>query len=437
MSSAKSLNLRARCAECLYQVVDRGRSLSDALPQVQQGIDNAKDKALMAQICYGVLRMLPTLDFCCSKLLDKPLKGKKRVFQFLLYVGLYQLIAMRIPAHAALSETVEGAQSLKAGGLKGMINAVLRNFQRNQAQLLADAEQVETCRYNHPSWFIKKLKSHYPESWQDILMANQQQAPMWLRVNAKQFNKGQYLDHLAQADIAAVGYDALDMGIRLEKPTDVTKLPGFAEGSCSVQDGAAQFAAQLMQVKAGERVLDACAAPGGKTCHMLELAPDIDMTAIDCDPKRLNSVSENLTRLKLAAKLIAADASDIDSWYDGKPFDRILLDAPCSATGVIRRHPDIKWLRRGADIEALAELQWQILCGMWQLLKPGGTLVYATCSVLPEENKQQMIRFLNETQDAKLDSIGPQDTEQSPGWQLLPGENDCDGFYYCRLVKEG
>lgn len=436
MSKPQNNNLRARCADCLYQVVDRGRSLSDALPVAQIDL-NPNDKALVAQICYGVLRTLPTLDFCCSRLLDKPLKGKKRPFQFLLYVGFYQLLEMRIPPHAALSETVEAAVAMKAGGLKGMINGVLRNFQRQGEALLAQADAVESCRYNHPNWFIKKAKAHYPDKWQDILAANQQQAPMWLRNNAQKQSRQDYLQLLQDAGIDCHDDNALQNAICLQKPTDVTKLPGFFEGHSSVQDGAAQFAAELIGVQPGDRVLDACAAPGGKTCHMLELATDIDMTAIDCDPNRLKSVQENLTRLQLTAKLIAADAADLSAWYDGQPFDRILLDAPCSATGVIRRHPDIKWLRKAADIEQLAQLQWQILNAMWPALKVGGTLVYATCSVMPEENKQQMMRFLHETQNARLDSINESDTVDSPGWQLLPGDNGMDGFYYCRLVKEG
>lgn len=436
MSKGQVQNLRARCAECLYQVVDKGRSLSDALPVAQSGLANPKDKALVAEICYGVLRVLPTLDFCSAKLLDKPLKGKKRPFQFLLYVGFYQLMAMRIPAHAALSETVEGAVAMKAGGLKGMINGVLRNFQRQQEALLEQAKKVDSCRYNHPNWFIKKVKEHYPEDWPEILAANQQQAPMWLRVNRQQYTRDDYLSALLDSEIQAATYNALQSAICLEKPVDVTRLPDFAEGGCSVQDGAAQFAGQLMAVKDGEKVLDACAAPGGKTCHMLEMASSVDMTAIDCDENRLKSVEENLTRLKLSAKLIAADASDVDAWHDGELFDRILLDAPCSATGVIRRHPDIKWLRRAVDIEELAALQWRILNNLWGLLKPGGTLVYATCSVMPEENKQQMTRFLDETQDAELDSIHSTETLENPGWQLLPGQDNMDGFYYCRLVKE-
>ncbi|MFT4927169.1 MAG: 16S rRNA (cytosine967-C5)-methyltransferase, partial [Phenylobacterium sp.] len=415
-------NIRAQAALCLFQVVDKGRSLSDALPQAQGMLANPKDKALLQQLCYGTLRWLPRLDFFCSRLLKKPLKGKQRPFTFLLYVGIFQLTSMRIPAHAAISETVEAAQALKAPGLKAMINGVLRNFQRQQADLDQQADEIEVCRYGHPNWFIKQVKQAYPEQWQQILLANQQQAPMWLRVNQRQFSLSDYTAQLNDAEIAAhafeeLGYDGLEHGICLASPTDVFKLPGFAEGSCSVQDGAAQFAAQILDVQPGDKVLDACAAPGGKTCHMLERQPELtSMLAIDSDENRLLRVQENLDRLQLNAKtsLKTADAADADSFWDGQLFDRILLDAPCSATGVIRRHPDIKWLRRQQDIAQLATLQQSILKQMWAILKPGGTLVYATCSVLPEENQAQISAFLAETDNARLEPINDNDTIEMP-----------------------
>ncbi len=429
-------NIRAQAALCLFQVVDKGRSLSDALPQAQAALVNPKDKALLQQLCYGVLRWLPKLDFYCSRLLQKPLKGKQRPFQFLLYVGIYQLSAMRVPAHAAISETVEAALALKASGLKGLINGVLRNFQRQQQQLDEKAEQIDSCRFGHPNWFIKQIKQCYPEQWQGILEANQLQAPMWLRVNQQQFSGDDYLSQLTAAEIAAEPQAGLEHGIRLVKPTDVFKLPGFAEGSCSVQDGAAQFAAQLMDVQPGDKVLDACAAPGGKTCHMLERQPQLaSMLAIDSDENRLQRVEENLTRLQLTAQMKTADASALDDWWDGEQFDRILLDAPCSATGVIRRHPDIKWLRRQADIAQLATLQQRILSQLWSTLKPGGSLIYATCSVLPQENREQIKAFLAVTADAQHQPLNQQDTLAEPGWQLIPGVDDMDGFYYAKLTK--
>ena len=434
--NATKINLRASAANCIYQVVDKGRSLTDVLPATQAKFDNPKDKALLQQLCYGVLRWLPRLDFFCSRLLQKPLKGKQRPFQFLLYVGCYQLLMTRIPAHAAISETVEAAVTMKAGGLKGLINGVLRNFQRQQETLELAADKAESCRFGHPNWFIKQVKAHYADKWPQILTANQQQAPMWLRVNRRQSGADEYLQRLQAQQIEGQLNSRLNQAICLEKAVDVAKLPDFASGACSVQDGAAQFAAQLLGAKAGERVLDACAAPGGKTCHILELEAQIEtLCALDSDANRLARVTENLQRLQLDATLICDDACKVSSWWDGQLFDRILLDAPCSATGVIRRHPDIKWLRRAEDIEQLAALQQQILMALWPILKPGGTLLYATCSVLPQENTQQMQRFLTQCADARLDPIHSEETETLPGWQLLPGQDNMDGFYYCRLVK--
>jgi 16S rRNA (cytosine967-C5)-methyltransferase len=429
-------NIRALAAGCLFQVVDKGRSLSDVLPVAQDKLINPKDKALLQQLCYGVLRWLPKLDFYSSRLLQKPLKGKQRPFVFLLYVGFYQLSMMRIPAHAAISETVEAVISMNASGMKGMINAVLRSFQRQQQELDEQAEKVDSCRLGHPNWFIKQVKALYPEQWEPILLANQQQAPMWLRVNQQQFSRADYVKQLNDADIATHTHEPLEQGIRLDKAIDVFRLPGFEQGSCAVQDGAAQFAAQVMDVQPGDRVLDACAAPGGKTCHMLERQPQLaSMLALDSDAGRLTRVDENLTRLQLTAQTVAADAADTDSWWDGQLFDRILLDAPCSATGVIRRHPDIKWLRRQDDISQLAKIQKGILERLWATLKPGGTLVYATCSVLAQENGDQIKHFLAVTDDAQLVPINDNDTVVTPGWQLLPGVDDMDGFYYAKLLK--
>ncbi|MBE0364522.1 16S rRNA (cytosine967-C5)-methyltransferase [Pseudoalteromonas ulvae UL12] len=426
-------NLRALAAEVLYQVVDQGQSLNQVLPIAASKV-NPKEKALLQQLCYGVLRYLPSLEHYCRELLAKPLKGKQRVFQFLLYVGIYQLQHMRIPPHAAVAETVNALQALNAPGLKGLVNAVLRNFQRRQDELEQAAEQNEVCKYNHPGWFIKLIKSAYPKQWQQILAANQQQAPMWLRVNQQHHTTQQYLDKLNGASISARLVDGFTDAILLDSACDVFSLPGFADGACSVQDGAAQMAARLLDPQEGERILDACAAPGGKTCHILELANKLDVIALDCDQSRLNRVQENLDRIGLSATLQCADASTPDTWWDKQLFDKILLDVPCSATGVIRRHPDIKWLRRAADIEQLATLQASILETNWSLLKPGGTLIYATCSVLPQENSDQVKAFLAKHQDAVHQPLHNNDTLAQPGWQFLPELND--GFYYAKITKK-
>ncbi|QOL26404.1 16S rRNA (cytosine(967)-C(5))-methyltransferase RsmB [Thalassotalea sp. LPB0316] len=424
-----SKNVRALAAKCVFNVVDKGRSLSEELPLAQaQAAD--KDSALLQEICYGVVRYLPELEYSVRDLVDKPLKGKQRVAHFLLLVGIYQLKYMRIPDHAALNETVSAAKPLKQFHLKGMINAVLRNFLRQNESSLENLP--EPVKYNHPSWFINKLKAAYPEKWQTILQANQAKPPMWLRVNEQHHSVTDYSKLLTQEGIEHTVEQTLAPTILLKSAVDVSKLPGFEQGHVSVQDGAAQQAGWLLEAKAGDSVLDCCSAPGGKTCHVLELTPDCLMTAIDIEDKRLARVQENLTRLNLNAKLVSADATTSD-WWNGERFDRILLDAPCSATGVIRRHPDIKWLRKADDIDALAKVQQEILQNIWQMLKPGGTLLYATCSVLPEENKAQIAHFLANTPEASLVPIT--DNPDDIGWQILPDEQAMDGFYYAKLIK--
>lgn len=440
MAKAPKTNLRADCAKCLCSVVDQQRSLSDVFPAQFNHYEDSRDKALAQEICFGVLRWLPKLDFFCSKLLQQPLKGKKRPLQFLLYVGMYQLLEMRIPAHAAISETVDGAIHLKAPGLKGLLNGVLRNFQRQQETLVNSANDIPSCRFGHPNWIIKQVQASYPEHWESVLSAAQARAPLWLRVNQQKTSGEEYLEQLKAAELDAklVAFQhthTAPVSIELASACPVEKLPKFTNGYASVQDGAAQHAAAFLAPQTNERVLDACAAPGGKTCHLLEIEPTLTVHAVDIDQKRLDRVEENLTRLELNAETKCADLSQLDAWWDGEQYDRILLDAPCSATGVIRRHPDIKWLRRKEDIAELAALQQQLLHALWKTLKPGGTLLYATCSIMPEENQQQVANFLRDTVDASLDKILAEETEQTPGWQLLPGENNMDGFYYARLTK--
>ena len=429
-----TMNLRALAARCCFDVVDQGVSLSEALPKAQALTDNALDKALLQEICFGVLRYLPQLEAVCSQLMNKPLIKQLRPLQFLLYVGIYQLKFMRIPDHAAISETVDAARELKGQSLTKLINGVLRNVQRQPGLFNFDTAP-DAVKYNHPGWFIKSLQQAYPDSWQTLLEANQHKAPLWLRVNVSKLSPTDYAAALTRAGIEYSRPIAdLPQAIKLAQPQDVTTLPGYSEGWFSVQDAAAQYAAVLLGASDGDKVLDACCAPGGKSCHILELAPQAELTALDKDAKRLLRVHDNLDRLGLKATVLAADAAEPESWWQGQLFDRILLDVPCSASGVIRRHPDIRWLRKAADISALAELQQRILQQCWSLLAPGGVLLYATCSVLPAENSAQITQFLQQTTDAKLVPV-PQQNNAEIGWQLLPGEHDMDGFYYARLVK--
>ncbi len=378
-------------------------------------------------------------------LMQKPLTGKQRVFHFLLLVGVYQIKYMRIPDHAAVSETVAATKILKNNHMKALVNAVLRNFVRSlpepasgetEGKVALSSNLPDAIKYNHPSWFIKKIQSGYPEQWQDILNANQQRPPMWLRVNNQHHTSENYQQLLTDDNIDISAVEPLSQAITLEKPIDVNKLPGFDQGWVSIQDAAAQQAARLLDCQPGDNVLDCCAAPGGKTCHILEQTPTIKaMTAIDIEEGRLIRVQENLARLNLTANVITADAAQKD-WWSGELYDRILLDAPCSGTGVIRRHPDIKWLRKASDIDNLVVLQQQILANIWSLLKPGGTLLYATCSILPQENNEQIQKFVEENTDAELISIAKSQTNpEQIGWQILPGDQNMDGFYYAKLFK--
>lgn len=430
------MKTRAQAARVLFQVVDQGQSLSSVLPAAQQQVP-PRDRALLQELCFGSLRWLSRLEALAGQLMSKPLKGKQRPLHFLLLVGLYQLLYTRIPAHAALSETVNATRLLKGDSFRGLINGVLRNVQREQDSLLATVDQQDTCRWAHPSWLVNRLKTAYPDRYLQILEQNNQRPPMWLRVNLAHQSRDAYLSRLQAVGIDIDQLDAAGAGICLTRPCDVDQLPGFAEGDCSIQDGAAQQAAWLLAAEAGDWVLDACAAPGGKTAHMLELQPALaGMVAIDADADRLKRVHDNLQRLQLQADVRQGDAADPDFWWSGLPFDRILLDAPCSATGVIRRHPDIKWLRRPEDIAELVTLQRKILCALWSKLKPGGTLIYATCSVLPDENSHQIRDFLAAYPDAHLVPLHASDTPQTPGLQLLPGEQNMDGFYYAKLIKQ-
>ena len=372
-----------------------------------------------------------------NKLLQKPFKAADADVEALLLVGLYQLLYTRIPAHAAIGETVGCADKLKKPWAKALLNAVLRNAQRESEALLAELERDPVVRTAHPRWLQKSLKAFWPEQWEAICAANNAHPPMILRVNRRHHSRDAYLQLLVEAGIEAQPCTFSQDGIVLAEACDVRNLPGFAEGWISVQDEAAQLAADLLDLAPGQRVLDACCAPGGKTCHILEVEPALaGVVAVDLEAKRLVRVRENLARLGLSAELIAADGRDTATWWDGKPFQRILLDAPCSATGVIRRHPDIKLTRQPDDIAALATLQGELLDAMWPTLEVGGILLYATCSTLPTENTEVIEAFLARTPGAReLDIAGQFGIKQPHGRQLLAQEGGHDGFYYAKLIK--
>nr|WP_318385177.1 16S rRNA (cytosine(967)-C(5))-methyltransferase RsmB [uncultured Enterobacter sp.] len=427
----KNLNLRSMAAQAIEQVVEKGQSLSNVLPPLQQKVSD-KDKALLQELCFGVLRTLSQMEWFINKLMSRPMTGKQRTVHYLIMVGVYQLLHTRIPPHAALAETVEGAVVIKRPQLKGLINGVLRQFQRQQESLVAEFAASDS-RYLHPEWLLKRLQKAYPQRWEAIVEANNQRPPMWLRVNRKHHSRDAWLALLEEAGQQGYTHNDYPDAVRLDSPAPVHTLPGFDEGWVTVQDASAQGCMRFLEPQNGEQILDLCAAPGGKTTHILEVAPDATVLAVDVDEKRLSRVYDNLKRLGLKAQVKQGDGRFPAQWCGEQQFDRILLDAPCSATGVIRRHPDIKWLRRDRDISELAQLQAEILDAVWPHLKPGGTLVYATCSVLPEENSQQIAAFFARTPTATLSGTG---TPERPGQQNLPGAEDGDGFYYAKLIKQ-
>ena len=430
-----SPNPRASAARLLQQL-QSGRSLSELLAGDIKGVGE-RDRALVKAICFGVARWWQRLDALANLLLERPLKSRDADIRALILIGLYQLQYTRVAPHAALAETVEAARVLKKPWAAGLVNALLRRFQRQSKTLLAAADRSQTARYAHPEWLLQALQRAWPRHWQAMVDAANCQPPMSLRVNLARISRSDYFQCLKQAGIAARPIQGVPSGVVLDRAMDVAALPGFSDGLVSVQDGGAQLAAPLLDLRPGQRVLDACAAPGGKTGHILELAPPgVLLTAVDIDFQRLQRVRENLHRLGLTADIATGDAASPQGAWAELRYDRILLDVPCSACGVIRRHPDIKLLRKATDIAALAQMQERILDAAWPLLKPGGMLLYATCSLLPEENQDQVRHFLERQEDAmELPVDATWGHACRPGRQTLPGEATMDGFYYARLLK--
>ena len=438
---------RARAAEAVDAVVTQGRSLDAALPEAEASI-KPSERGLLRALCYGTLRFHWRIRSQLGGLLDRPLKTPDSVIESLIAVGIYQLTDTRIPDHAAVSMTVEASRVLRRPKYASLINAVLRNFLRKNMQ--ADEPDGDQARYCHPAWLLQSLQSDWPDHWPGIVEAGNRQAPMWLRVNASRLAREEYTALLEEADRNADEAPSnqviagVDQAVKLAEPRPVGELPGFSDGQVSVQDAAAQLAAPWLLQGGGTRILDACAAPGGKTGHLLELAGSgADLTAIDLDESRLTRVHENLARLGLSATVLAADASKPEEWWNNNQFDRILLDAPCSASGVIRRHPDIKLNRKAEDIKALAQGQQALLQALWPLLEVNGRLLYVTCSVLTEENDAVIREFLESRADAREDDALPNSNIRDLmhrtmcGYQILPGDQDADGFYFAFLEKVG
>ena len=421
-----------RIASGVVRGVVRGRSLDAELAAALRAHPGAspQQRALIRDLSFGTLRWLGEIDAVLDGLVAKPLTDER--VRAVLRVGLYQLAHGRGPEHAVVDHAVRACERLGARAAKTLVNAVLRTFLRRRELLMAQARRTESARFSYPQWWIEKLRALYPEDHASILDAGNSHPPLTLRVNRRRATVEGYLALLQEH-----GIPARDLGgsaVALERPRPVERIPGFAEGLVSVQDAAAQFAAPLLDAAPGQRVLDACAAPGGKACHLLELA-DIELVALDTDNTRLARLRSNFSRLGLEGRAICGDATAPEEWWDGREFDRILADVPCSGSGVVRRHPDMKWLRRPADIAQFALQQQRILRVLWRLLARGGKLLYATCSLFHEENHAQVAAFLERHGDAvQLTPPATHDGSRPAPGLWLP-EQRHDGFFYALLQK--
>jgi 16S rRNA (cytosine967-C5)-methyltransferase len=430
--------VRLRAANVLLAITQDYQQLDEALDRYNEGLSR-QDQALLQAVCYGVMRWYVELVFWLEKLSKRPFTELKPAVRILILIGLYQLKYMRIPAHAAIHATVDCAAPLKSVKAKGLVNAVLREFQR---YLAADDryrsaldKQPDSIRYSHPEWMLKRFEQDWPDDWRQFAEYNNQQAPMTLRVDTSRTGLEQYLSGLQSSDIKASRHPISPDALVLEEPVDVDSLPGFSQGLVSVQDAAAQLAVPLLVDDQPHHVLDACAAPGGKTAQLLQKARPASLVALDNSAVRLKRVAETLDRIGLPADIVCGDASNPSDWWDNRLFDRILLDAPCSASGVIRRHPDIKYLRSEKALIKIAKRQAKILDALWQLLKPGGMLLYVTCSVFRVENQDQVTAFLQRWPDAGLAEMPVDWGRGKIGRQILPGDENMDGFYFALLMK--
>jgi len=433
-----NLNSRYIALKICLTVTEHGRSLSQTLPEGLAQFSDRRERNFTQNLVLGTLRWQGRLEAIRDHLLKKKLKTKDADLNQLILIGLYQIIYMETPEHAAVGETVSIVQKLKKPWAKGLVNGVLRNFLREQDDICKEVDLKPSYKYAHPQWLFKALRKAYPDHWQDIMKANNEIAPLTLRVNPLYQTRQTLLEKLTASNIEATPHPLSPQAITLQQSTDITQLPSYEDGGFSVQDVAAQQAAHILRPAPGEKVLDACAAPGGKTTHLLELSNNqAQLTALEVAPERMERLAENLYRLDLEADYLVGDASQPDEWWDGELFDKILLDAPCSATGIIRRQPDIKQHRTTEDITALVETQSSILNALWATLKPGGQMLYATCSVLPDENRHQMQQFVERQTDAQVIPLELEGTLtfEEPGYQYLPGTQGVDGFFYCLLEK--
>ncbi len=433
---------RAIAATAVHQVVHSGRNLNDALGHAGADELEPRDRSFVRALVFGTLRTHLRNRYIISKLVERPFRRRDLIVEALLSTGLFALLDSQQPDYAAVSATVDATRELGRPGMRGLVNALLRRFLRERDDLLAAVQHEPEARWQHPQWLIERVQQDWPDDWQSILEAGNQQAPMWLRINRMRTTRADWLARAnTTSEFATAPLQALPAAVVLAHAAAVDELPGFAAGECSVQDAASQVPAMLLAPQPGMSVLDACAAPGGKTGHLLEWADNAArITALDNSEQRLERVRENLQRLHLSANVVCGDALLPDNWWDGELYDRILVDAPCSAVGVIRRHPDIRFLRRADDVNQLQQTQRALLNRLWRLLKPGGRLLYSTCSVLHAENEDVVAGFLaGENTAVSLDLRGllPAGlTEPADhGAYLLPGRHATDGFYYALMER--
>lgn len=431
----KTSSVRLVAIRIIESILLNKGSLSTQLARKQADV-KAEHVPQLKEICFGVSRYYPQLNSFALHMLDKPFQEKDFDVYAAILVALYQIEYMDTPEHAAVNEAVESAKLIGKPWAGKLVNAILRRYLREAVDIKAVLKDMPSVAYSHPKWILKRFKKHWGNSFEQIVEANNARPPMCLRVNLSRVSRETQMQKLSQQGIESEEGLFSESAIYLKQAASVQSLPGFFDGDMSVQDEAAQLSASILSVKEGEKVLDACAAPGGKTGHLLESA-DIHLTAIELEPWRLSKIEENLERLGFNAELICADSGDLDTWWDNVAFDKILLDVPCSATGVIRRNPDIKVNRKPADIDELISIQKALINNIWLTLKPGGKLLYATCSVMPEENEHQMAEFLSLTPDAKEIQLDVEWGQKvSHGIQLLPKQNSHDGFYYCLIEKQ-
>ena len=426
---------RALAAKGLADVALRGASLRDVMERNARRLADPRDRALLMALLSEGARWWLRFDAAVDGLLEKPLRHKDPAVHALLVLGLVQLEILQLSDYAAVAATVEATRTLGRPQLAGLVNAILRRWQRERDSLLARLDAKPQTRHAHPAWLAAALQRDWPQQSDAVMAADNREPPLMLRVNRQRSGRQALIDQLQGAGYAASAHPWLSDALVLPHSTDVTRMPGFEDGFFAVQDGAAQVAADLADLRDGLRVLDACAAPGGKACHLLERA-DIDLTALEFDAARAERIRQNLMRLRLNAKVVIGDAGAPKGWWKGQPFDRILIDAPCSATGVLRRRPDVRLHRRESDIAAMHAQQRRILAALWPLLAPAGRLVYITCSVLRAENEAIVGELLAAQPDARATAFTlPAGQAAGVGWQILPGDGDLDGMYYAVIEK--